>query len=100
MYCPKCGQIAVNLNGRDICTKCGIVFDNDLPREQILNQIRSKMAQQVSSNKESYMSPIALAEKRKNQPKALPKMVITNQPKQDTYSGTQTLEEKIGRAHV
>lgn len=63
MYCPKCGQPAVHLNGRDICTKCGIVFDSALPREQILNQIKSKVAQARAKNSQEtdYTSPIAVA---------------------------------------
>lgn len=63
MYCPKCGQPTVHLNGRDICTKCGIVFDSVHPREQILSQIKSKVVQTRAKNSQEtdYTSPIAIA---------------------------------------
>jgi uncharacterized Zn finger protein (UPF0148 family) len=93
MYCPKCGQITVNLNGRDICTKCGIVFDNALPREQVLSQIRSKMAKQVSSNEEQYTSPIAVAKRKNSQEKIISNKIPADTAKTNTPSRTKTLED-------
>ncbi|RJO62055.1 hypothetical protein C4544_00965 [candidate division WS5 bacterium] len=101
MYCPKCGQVTVHLNGRDICTKCGIVFDNDLPKEQILRQIRSKIAktQARGTQDESYTSPIAVASKNPVLPKeSSPSIVVADRTvgeiQRDTRLGKEAAEAK------
>ncbi len=61
MKCPKCGQEAVNINNRHICTACGIVVDNfGAPKEQILGQLRSKVAPPKAPI-EQYISPMQKA---------------------------------------
>lgn len=60
MYCPQCGQITININDKDICTTCGIVFSDDVPQKQVLGQIKSKISEKKKSTeaKEAYVSPM------------------------------------------
>jgi len=46
MKCPRCGQETVNISNKHICTACGIVISESVPRDQILEQLRSKVASQ------------------------------------------------------
>ncbi len=59
MKCPKCGQETVNINNKHICTACGIVTNEaSAPKEQILRQIKEKLAGQAPQEK--YVSPVEL----------------------------------------
>jgi|GEM_PF-1950020 len=86
MYCPKCGQTTININGKEICTSCGIVFDDSLPKEQILQQIKSNISlnKADSAPKEEYVSPSA---------KYLKEMLLEAERKSQSI-GTQSIPSK------
>ncbi len=74
MYCPKCGQITINLNGKEVCTNCGIVFDDLMPKEQVLSQIsaKAKAKNAIFEPVEEYISPVGQVAQRKQKPVSRP----------------------------
>lgn len=57
MKCPRCGQETVNISNKHICTACGIVISEPTPRDQVLNQIRSKVASQNARAQATHSAP-------------------------------------------
>jgi len=55
MNCPKCGQDVVTINGKDVCTNCGILSENPPLNVQIANGIKAKIPQ--AEPPEEYVSP-------------------------------------------
>lgn len=59
MKCPKCGQDFLNINGREICTACGIQRQGSTMAVQIADNIKAKVP--LPPEAEEYVSPLSQA---------------------------------------
>ncbi len=97
MFCPKCGQVTINLNNKEVCTNCGIVFDDLNAKEQVLSQIRAKAQVKTAPEEpvEEYISPAGLVTKAEPMPKP---RAYEHTEKNIQASGT--IEEMARRMHT